>query len=371
MHLISHQTRPGFPVSRLSWALLAAVLSAGLLAGCGGNKVVAVVNGQKIEQEEFYRQLERSHGVEVVNWLILRRLLKDECAKQGVTVPKEELDKTLVGWKQTQGFVGEAAYFQWLKVRNMSDQDVRDDLELEILKEKLRTKGVTVSDDEIKQFFDANKAALGRPALVTLGEVVCATKEKAEEARKKLVDGGDPGQVGAELGVADPQLAQAWQTNGVRNGVWPPRPKDGIYPTDLQKPAFELPVGDLSQPLKSSLGYYHVIKVLVRTAAEAAVLDKLKDQIRRELTSRKGKPEQELVKELAAKAKVKIERPAYLALQDQFGAPAVVPGSLPGAGKGDSKAATDGQGGMALPTPVPAPSAKAGNGAEKAGKSGQ
>ena len=370
MHLIPRQTRPGYLVSHLSWALLAAVFIAGLLTGCGGNKVVAVVNGQKIEQDEFYRQLERSHGVEVVNWLILRHLLKSEGAKQGISVPKEELEKTLAGWKQTQGFVGEAAYFQWLKVRNMSDQDVRDDLELETLKEKLRTRGVTVSDDEIKQFFDANKAALGRPALVTLAEVVCATKEKAEEARKKLTEEEDPGKVGAELGVADPQLAQAWQTNGVRNGVWPPRPKDGIYPTDLQKPAFELPVGDLSQPIKSSLGYYHVIKVLERTAAEPAVLDKLKDQIRRELTSRKGKSEQELVQELAAKAKVKIERPAYLALQDQFGTAAVVPGSLPGGGEGASKAGTEAPGGP-IPTPGPAPSAEAGSDAEKAGKSGQ
>jgi len=327
--------------------LLACLLAAVTLAGCGKSKTVAIVNGTKIEKDDFYHELERTYGVSVLNWMILQQLLKDACAAQGITIGQKELDKAVADWKKSQGFVGDQALYQWLKARNMTLQDLREDLEMELMRQKLKTHGVKVSDEEVRQFFETHKAQLGRPATATIQEVVCKTKAEAEQARKKLLAGASMAEVVNEFMAPDPMLRQLKE----HHGQWPPRKKSDIYPVELQGPAFELPVGQVSKPIKSSLGFYHLIKVTQRSAAEPADFAKVKEQLREELKVRKGKTDQQLLQELTAKARVKVEWPEYLAVQEQFTRPAVAPGTLPGG----AKPLAPGQG--VSPAPIAPPSA--------------
>lgn len=332
---VSSARPPARPPRRWSpgyrWAvlLLAGSFLPSLLPGCGKSKTVAVVNGTRIDKDDFYHELERTYGVSVLNWMILQRLLKDACAAQGITISKTELDKAVADWKKSQGFVGDQALYQMLKARNMTLEDLREDLEMELMRRKLKTHGVKVTDEEVRRFFETHKAQLGRPATATLQEVVCKTKEQAEQARKKLLAGASMAEVVEEFMAPDPMLEQLKK----QHGQWPPRKKSDIYPVELQAPAFELPVGQVSEPIKSSLGFYHLIKVTQRSAAQPAVFTKVKEQLREELKFRKGKTDQQLLQELTAKAKVKVEWPEYLAVQERFTRSGVVPGTLPGGAK--------------------------------------
>src|SRR5690606_29547330 len=130
---------------------------------------------------------------------------------------------------------------------------------------------VTVSDAELRQWYDANKAELERPgrAAVSVVEILRvvspadsqASMARAVQVRERVLAGEDFAEV-ARMESADSLSAIQGGDLGTA--------QLSAYVTEFADAARALPVGQLSEPILSDFGY-HIIRVDQRAGDSASV----------------------------------------------------------------------------------------------------
>ncbi|TSC62794.1 MAG: parvulin-like peptidyl-prolyl isomerase [Parcubacteria group bacterium Gr01-1014_48] len=124
-----------------------------------GYFVAASVNGSFISRSEVVRELEKKNGKQVLDMLITQRLILDEAKKQDITVPDEETSakiKVLADRIVEQG--GTLAAL--LAAQGLTEESLREQVELEMKLEKLIADKITVTDEEVAAFIKENKIKL-------------------------------------------------------------------------------------------------------------------------------------------------------------------------------------------------------------------
>jgi len=125
---------------------------------------------------------------------------------------------------------------------------------------------VTVSDSEIRAYYDEHREDFTRPAsartnMVSLALRPTATDTAAARARaqtlRERVEGGEDFEEVARAESADPNSAP-------QGGDMGRRAREAIDPA-LAEVAFDLSIGDVSEPVQTSFGF-HVLRVDSRTA---------------------------------------------------------------------------------------------------------
>jgi parvulin-like peptidyl-prolyl isomerase len=160
-----------------AWVRVA--LMAGIcVTGCNktyGPDVAATVNGQPIQRAEvdrYYRanlgnaQQQPTQGqADATRLNILRQLIDDEilqqrAAKLHLVATDEEVDAKLAEWKAPYT---QEEFDQKLKASNMSLNDLRKQIRVQLTQEKLLNKEIfsriNITDADINNFYSANKAA--------------------------------------------------------------------------------------------------------------------------------------------------------------------------------------------------------------------
>ncbi len=120
--------------------------------------VISWVNGKPITRIAYVRELEKLAKNQALDSLLTKQLIKDEAAKQKVTVAKEEIDKAIANIEERAKAQG-TTLDQLLIAQGVSLQSVREEIRLQKLLEKMVGE-ITVADEQIKSYFDDNKAAL-------------------------------------------------------------------------------------------------------------------------------------------------------------------------------------------------------------------
>ncbi len=167
-------------------------------AGCGGGsgeQPLAIVNGQTISQKDFSDYLKQKSRVRVIvnngvtelpvadtlafqglQDLIANTLLKQYATDQGVLpTAKEIADELEFRKKLRPNFVIE------LTSLGQTLEDIREALSLDLAKEKLVTKGITVTAEEAEKFVKDNPKEFTTPASVKmLGILVANDADKAK-----------------------------------------------------------------------------------------------------------------------------------------------------------------------------------------------
>lgn len=133
----------------------------------------AVVDGREITQQDVDRAFRRGQDPaqkatdeEVMNAklnllsdLIVQEILLSKAAALKIEVPQSDLDTAYANAKKN---IPDEAFEQELKTRNLTPADMREGLRRELLTQKLLTQEVTskvtVSDQQLTDFFNANKA---------------------------------------------------------------------------------------------------------------------------------------------------------------------------------------------------------------------
>jgi len=138
----------------------------------------AVVNGHEItrdEVEKAYRRAAPTPGqqlseeeaytakLNLLNELIVQDLLLAKARELKVELTDTELENA---YNEAKKNIPDAAFQQELKTRNLTAEDMRDDLRRNLLAQKVVEKEITakaaVTDSEITAFFEANKAQFNR-----------------------------------------------------------------------------------------------------------------------------------------------------------------------------------------------------------------
>jgi foldase protein PrsA len=200
----------------------------------------------KNQCEATYKQLHDS----VLQTLIQGDWIAGEAKAQGIKVDDKAIQKQFNTLKKQQ-FPKEADYQKFLKQSGLTEADLKENVRLQLLTNKLRTKIIAgkanVTKAQIAAYYKKNKATFGQPEHRALRIVLNKNKKKAQQALAALKSGASWKTV-AKTYSTDP-------TSKANGGVLASVTK-GQEDPGLDKAVFAAQKGALHGPVKTPFGYY-------------------------------------------------------------------------------------------------------------------
>lgn len=142
-----------------------------------GQFIVTWVNGRPITRIAYVRELEKLAKNQALDSLLTKQLIKDEAAKQKITVAKEEVDGAITNIEERAKAQG-TTLDELLTAQGISLASVREEVRLQKLLEKMVGE-VTVAQEEIQTYFDDNLTTLYK------GKTLDGVKNEIEEQLKQ------------------------------------------------------------------------------------------------------------------------------------------------------------------------------------------
>lgn len=121
--------------------------------------IAAIVNNYPISRLSVIRELEKQGGSQVMDSIISERLIMQEAAKKNVKVSKEDVDKELALIEENLKSQG-TDLATALSMQGQTKDDLNKAISLKLLIQKTLSDKVSVTEDEIKSYFDTNKLTL-------------------------------------------------------------------------------------------------------------------------------------------------------------------------------------------------------------------
>lgn len=228
---------------------------------------VASVNGEKISKDELYEQLVAQYGSDVLDTLITDKIIKQEMKKENIKVTKEELDKEMADYMDTYG--GEEAFQQLLETNNVDVSAIKENMELYLATKKLIEPRISITDEDITSYFEENKDSFSEEEQVQASHILVDDEAAAKEVIKKLDAGEDFGELAKEYST-DTENSESGGELGLFGR--------GEMMQEFEDAAFNLTVGEISEPVKTEYGY-HVIKVTDKKEAKEPVFEDVKEEV--------------------------------------------------------------------------------------------
>ncbi len=119
---------------------------------------VAIVNGHRVSKSKWYQRLEKGYGSSVANQLINDQIVEQEAKKLKVTVEDAEVDAKVNEIKVNIG--GEEVFNNALKVNNVSLQELKDQIKIDLLYTKIISSSISYTEDDLKNFFNQYSGAI-------------------------------------------------------------------------------------------------------------------------------------------------------------------------------------------------------------------
>jgi foldase protein PrsA len=236
---------------------------------------VAKFNGKSISKDELYSAMVEQYGAATVDKIISEKIVAAEAKKQKVSVKASELNQEIETLKASYG--GEEAFNQALETNNTSIAYLKQDLKNYLTIKKLLEPEITITDEEMKTYFDENKDSFVEAEQIKASHILVADEKTANEVKQKLADGGDFAKLAKEYSTDE-----STKVLGGELGYF----AKGTMVTEFDDAAFGLAVGQVSKPVKTEYGY-HIIKVEAKKQAKEANYNDSKDEIKATLLDQK------------------------------------------------------------------------------------
>jgi foldase protein PrsA len=252
--------------------LLVAILMAALaIAPASAQEVLRVVNGESITKDALvHRLLDLSTaGMSQLEEMVNETLLFQAAKKQGITASDAEVDARVA--EIQKHYNTEDLFGTYLADQGVTKEGLRHKLRVKILVEKMLGDKVKVTDDEVRKAYDDNKVTFQAPETATLRIILTKSKERADEAMKRL----DAGENFADVAKAISENAETAQQGGYLGRVTRERLSD----PGLAEAVFATEVGRYTKPIQTAQGYV-ILKVEARSAALSQSFDDVKGLIR-------------------------------------------------------------------------------------------
>lgn len=118
--------------------------------------LAAFVNGRPISRITLIKSLEKQGGESALNTLIEKSLLLQEAKKTGVNVTKEEVQKEITAIEEILS-AQNITLDQALEARSQTREELMEQIEMRKIIEVLLADKITVTDEELKDYFDKNQ----------------------------------------------------------------------------------------------------------------------------------------------------------------------------------------------------------------------
>jgi len=261
-------------------ALLLAILLAGATFGIvitrqryKARQVVIAVNGELINQNDLYNQLERTAGVSAIK-TILDEKLALQFAKQKDAMPtREEIDK------RYQEMLAQPGYQEQLKQSGRLPVDVKHELMVKMAKAKIFEKGVTVTEEEIRRFYETNldkKTPTARyytPETIQLAVIVTKTEADALKAKADLAHNIPFGTVAQTYSIDDSK-----QSGGMTGLIIRGRTQAAKMP-GFEDTVFKIKIGSQVGPVNIA-NVWWIIRCMDKTLEKTLTYNAVHDECR-------------------------------------------------------------------------------------------
>ncbi len=195
-----------------------AAVAASAIIGCGskGGPELAVVNGESISMDEYYKNMERMPtvrvqtaqgpqvvqvaeplGFQALQQTIYNKVLLQLAKDEGVYPSEKDILAELEFQKQVDKSLGEK-----LKQSGITIATVKEQLLVQLAQEKIITKGITITMPEVDQYIKDNPAQFTEPAKVNASWVYVTSEEKKKAVDEALAAGGAFGTVAMQFSEA-------------------------------------------------------------------------------------------------------------------------------------------------------------------------
>lgn len=271
------------------------------LSGCWSTtkysaKPVAQVNEHELGTKEFATRLARrlkDHDAltakdpatiqnakdEILKDFVTASLITDWCRSKKIEVSDADVDKEVE--KVRSVYPDDLSFRRALAGENISFSEWRENLRASLLQRaffaKLREKVKQPTEDEIKKYFEENRAHFKKRERIYLRQIVTDDQAKAE-ALKADIKKGDFAKLARRYSNA-PEAKNGGLVGWVERGT-----------VDFFEPAFSLPVNSVSNIVKSPFGY-HIYRVEKKLPASAGSLDEARPEIVKVLLARREQAE--------------------------------------------------------------------------------
>jgi parvulin-like peptidyl-prolyl isomerase len=310
-------------MTRLRILLVALAALALGISGCGGGDdqvpadAIAVVGGKEITRAEYDALLTRTKTAyanakrdfpkqgtpefnaiksQAVQWLVQKAQYEEKADDLEISITQQQIDKKLAEVKQQFFQSDEKKYKAALKQQGYTENDLKDTLRIQLIQDEIFkkvTEDVKVSDEDIKAFYDKNKASrYTTPESRDVRHIliaVCVDKDAKDclpNARAKALADRLYGELQDGAGFA--RLAKQHSDD--------PSSKDlggklsivrGQTVAPFEQTAFGIAKMAISRPVKTQYGY-HIIQPLSAIKKKSIQpLAKVKEQIRQEVSGTK------------------------------------------------------------------------------------
>ncbi|MFC4101093.1 peptidylprolyl isomerase [Paenibacillus xanthanilyticus] len=261
--------------------------------GNEGNGVVGSVNGVPITKNQLYAAMAAVGGSQMLDNLIQEELVKQEAKKKGIVISDKDVDAEMAQIKKQ--FSSDSEFHAALQQSNMTLEDLKKQIPMQLRIRKLVELRAKVSDEEVKQYFEANRAMFDQPEEVKASHILVSTKAQADEIMMQLKGGADFAKLAKE---------QSTDTGSKGTGGDLGFFGRGVMVSEFEEAAFSLKVGELGGPIETEFGF-HIIKVTGYKEAKAATLEGKKAEIREQLIRQKiAELSPQLLEELKSKAQI-------------------------------------------------------------------
>ena len=235
------------------------------LAACSnpGDEVIVSTANFEITQDEFYNEVKKLAGDQLLQQVVLEKILNDK-----YEVTDEEIQAEFDTLKSQYGDQFETL----LESSNLTEETLKQNIRFNLLQTKA-TDEVKISDEEIQAYYDQAKYELNAR------HILVETEEEAKAIVEELKNGADFAQLAKEKSVDT--------GSGVEGGElgWF---SVGTMVTEFNDAAYALELKTVSEPVKSDFGY-HIIEVTDKREVEGyGTLEEKKEEIREQLKAQKA-----------------------------------------------------------------------------------
>lgn len=155
------------------------------------NEVVASVAGEDITRQQWLTAMEQRYGKEVLQTLVSERVMLEAAKVNDITVSDEEIDVELALMRTVQDGTDTT-------IQSLSKDELKEYIRTQLILEKVLTHDVIISDDDVKNYYDDNKAMYDVPTAYRTSIIVSETKEDAQAVVEELKDGSQFGTLARE-----------------------------------------------------------------------------------------------------------------------------------------------------------------------------
>jgi len=246
-------------------------------------------SGQTVSEEQL-----ASFQDNVLDSLINRELLIQESKKTGITVDEQVVTEKIDSIKSR--FSKDSDFKNALEQMHLSEEtlkaQIRKDLVINKLVESNVASKISVSEEEIKAFYDGHPRAFVEPEQVKASHILIKVDAKADEAakadaKKKIEELQKRIEKGEDFSALATESSQCPSSaKGGDLGFF----KRGQMVKPFEDAAFALKSGELSDIVETRFGY-HIIKVVDRKPETVVPLDDIKEKLSQHLKNEKVQKE--------------------------------------------------------------------------------